>query len=130
LKEKFMTVTKLLGVAAVGAMLAMTATSERAQAMSLASPGAAAAVAQGASAQTTEVRWHRHWHPRRHWHPHRWHRGHRHHWWAVAHGIDAIIWKQTGPHCGPVVLQAVLSLLVSWVRSAVIQASPATPRRI
>jgi hypothetical protein len=37
--------------------------------MSLASPGAAATVAQGAAVQqtTTEVRWHRHWHPRRHW---------------------------------------------------------------
>jgi hypothetical protein len=76
-KEKFMTVTKLLGVAAVGAMLALAAPAERAQAMSLASPGAAATVAQGAAVQqTTEVRWHRHWHPRRHWHPHRWHRRH------------------------------------------------------
>jgi hypothetical protein len=72
-----MTMTKLLGVAAVGAMLAMAAPVERAQAMSLASPGAAANVAQGAAAQqTTEVRWHRGWHPRRHWHPHRWHRRH------------------------------------------------------
>jgi diadenosine tetraphosphate (Ap4A) HIT family hydrolase len=73
-----MTVTKLLGVAAVGAMLAMAAPAERAQAMSLASPGTAAAVNQGAAAPTTEVRWHRHWHP--HWRPHRWHRWHRRHW--------------------------------------------------
>ena len=67
-----MTVTKLLGVAAVGAMLAMVAPA--AQAMSLASPGAAATVSQGAAAQqTTEVRWHRHWHMHHHWH-HHWHR--------------------------------------------------------
>ncbi|HEU0151078.1 MAG TPA: hypothetical protein VFR21_29910 [Bradyrhizobium sp.] len=61
--------TKLLGIAAVGAMLVLAAPAERAQAMSLASPGAAATVAQGAAVQqtTTEVRWHRHWHPRRHW---------------------------------------------------------------
>ena len=72
-----MTVTKLLGVAAVGAMLAMAAPA--AQAMSLASPGAAATVGQNATVQpTTEVRWHRHWHPR--WRHHRWHRWHRRHW--------------------------------------------------
>lgn len=67
-----MTVTKLLGAAAVGAMLAMVAPA--AQAMSLASPGSAATVGQGAAAQqTTEVRWHRHWHMHHHWH-HHWHR--------------------------------------------------------
>jgi|APAra7269097403_1048558.scaffolds.fasta_scaffold13989_2 hypothetical protein len=74
-----MTVTKLLGVAAVGAMLAMAAPA--AQAMSLASPGAATTIGQNVAAQpTTEVRWHHHW--RRHWHPHphRWHRWHRRHW--------------------------------------------------
>ena len=72
-----MTVTKLLGVAAVGAMLTMAAPAERAQAMSLASPGAAAGLAQGtALQQITEVRWRHHWHSHRHWHPHRWHRRH------------------------------------------------------
>ncbi len=72
-----MTVTKLLGVAAVGAMLALAAPA--AQAMSLAGPGTATAMKkQGAAMQTTEVRWHhRHWH--RGWHPHRWHRWHRRH---------------------------------------------------
>jgi hypothetical protein len=70
-----MIVTKLLGVAAVGAMLAMAAPAT--QAMSLASPGPAATIGQDAATQaTTEVRWHRHWHP----HPHRWHRWHRRHW--------------------------------------------------
>ncbi|MGJ4940843.1 hypothetical protein ACQR1W_09745 [Bradyrhizobium sp. HKCCYLS1011] len=75
-----MTVTKLLGVAAVGAMLAMAVPAERAQALSLLNPGAAAAVQQGTAAPTTEVRWHHH-HWRRHWHPHRrWHHWHRRHW--------------------------------------------------
>jgi len=75
-----MTVTKLLGVASVGAMLAMAAPA--AQAMSLASPGTAAIVGQGAAAQTTEVHWHHHWHHHWHrgWHRHHWHRWHRHHW--------------------------------------------------
>ena len=71
-----MTVTKLLGVAAVGAMLALAAPA--AQAMSPAGPGTAAAMKQSAAVETTEVHWHRHWHP--HWHPHHWHRWHRHHW--------------------------------------------------
>ena len=71
-----MTVTKLLGVAAVGAMLAMAVPAERAQALSLINPGTAATVDHAAT-QTTEVRWHRGWHPRRHWQPrHRWHRRH------------------------------------------------------
>jgi hypothetical protein len=71
-----MTVTKLLGVAAVGAMLAMAIPAERAQALSLINPGTAATV-DHASTQTTEVRWRGHWHHRGHWHPrHRWHRRH------------------------------------------------------
>ena len=75
-----MIVTKLLGVAAVGAMLALAAPA--AHAMSLAGPGTATAMKQGAAAQTTEVRWHHGWHRGwlRGWRPHRWHRGHRHHW--------------------------------------------------
>jgi hypothetical protein len=71
-----MTVTKLLGVAAVGAMLAMAIPAERAQALSLINPGTAATV-DHAGTQTTEVRWRGHWHHRGHWHPrHRWHRRH------------------------------------------------------
>lgn len=73
-KEKLMTMTKLLGVAAVGAMLAMAAPTQHAQAMSVINPGPTAAVDHGPAAQTTEVRWHRHWHPRPH--PRRWHRRH------------------------------------------------------
>lgn len=64
-----MNVTRVLGLAAVGALLILAAPTERAQALSLANPGAAAAVQQDSKA-TTEVRWHR---------GHRWHRHHRWH---------------------------------------------------
>ena len=71
-----MNVTKLLGYAAVAGLLILAVPAERAQALSLASPGAAAAV-QDDSKQVTEVRWrHRGWHRHHRWH--RWH--HRHHW--------------------------------------------------
>ena len=66
-----MQVTKVLGLAAVGALLALAAPSDRAQALSLSNPGAAAAVQQDVRPDATEVRWGRH---------HGWHRGwHRHH---------------------------------------------------
>ena len=63
-----MNVTRVLGLAAVGALLVLAAPAERAQALSLSNPGAAAAVQEG-SQMTTEVRWHRwhRWHHRRHW---------------------------------------------------------------
>ena len=63
-----MNVTRVLGLAAVGALLVLAAPAERAQALSLSNPGAAAAVQEG-SQTTTEVRWHRwhRWHHRRHW---------------------------------------------------------------
>jgi hypothetical protein len=66
-----MQVTKVLGLAAVGALLVLAAPTERAQALSLSNPGAAAAVQQDAKPATTEVRWGRHYH-------HRW--NHRRHW--------------------------------------------------
>jgi hypothetical protein len=62
-----MNVTKFLGLAAVGALLVLAAPVERAHAMSLSNPGAAAAVQDGSKQTTTEVRWHRRWH-RRCWH--------------------------------------------------------------
>jgi hypothetical protein len=74
-----MQVTKALGLAAVGALLVLAAPTERAQALSLSNPGAAAAVQQDTKANTTEVRWGHHhggWH--RGYHRHRWH--HRRHW--------------------------------------------------
>jgi len=63
-----MNVTRVLGLAAVGALLVLVAPAERAQALSLSNPGAGTAVQKG-SQMTTEVRWHRwhRWHHRRHW---------------------------------------------------------------
>jgi hypothetical protein len=66
-----MNTRKVLGLAAVGGLLVLAAPPERAQALSLSNPGAAAAIEQGSQQMTTEVRWHR-------WHRHRWH--HRRHW--------------------------------------------------
>ena len=65
-----MNVTKVLGLAAIGALLMLAAPVERAQAMSLSNPGAAAAVQDGSRQITTEVRWGHHWHHHRHWHRH------------------------------------------------------------
>jgi hypothetical protein len=79
-KEKTMKGTKVLGLAAVGAFLLLAAPVERAQAVSLINPGAAATVQKDAKV-TTEVRWHHHhgWH-------HGWHRGwHHRHWWHRRH---------------------------------------------
>jgi hypothetical protein len=62
-----MKVTKVLGLAAIGALLILAAPTQQAQAMSLSSPSAAAAVHDD-TVQTTQVRWHHHWHHHRHWH--------------------------------------------------------------
>jgi hypothetical protein len=53
-----MNVTKLLGLAAVGAVLILAAPTQQAQAMSLSNPGAAAAVQDNSKQLTTQVRWH------------------------------------------------------------------------
>ena len=66
-----MNMTRVLGLAAVGGLLVLAAPAERAQALSLNNPGAAAAIQEGSQQVTTDVRWHR-------WHRHRWH--HRRHW--------------------------------------------------
>lgn len=65
--------TKILGLAAIGAVLALAAPA--ANAVSLSNPGAAAAVQEDIKPATTEV----HWRHRHHRHHHRWHRWHRHH---------------------------------------------------
>ena len=57
-----MQVTKILGLAAVGALLALTAPAERANALSLSNPGAAAAVQEDTRLATTEVHWRHHGH--------------------------------------------------------------------
>jgi hypothetical protein len=68
-----MNMNRVLGLAAVGALLVLAAPAERAQALSLSNPGAAAAIQDGSKQMTTtEVRWRR-WHHRRHWrHWRRW----------------------------------------------------------
>ncbi|HET7123896.1 MAG TPA: hypothetical protein VFI51_07255 [Bradyrhizobium sp.] len=66
-----MNMTRLLGLAAVGGLLVLAAPAERAQALSLGNPGAAAAIQDGSQQMTTEVHWRR-------WHRHRWH--HWRHW--------------------------------------------------
>jgi hypothetical protein len=78
---KQMSVKKILGFLAIGGLLVVAAPAERAQALSLASPGIAAAVQDDSSKLTTEVRWgyHRRWH-RRHWGYHRHWGWRRHHW--------------------------------------------------
>jgi hypothetical protein len=79
---KKISVKKILGLLAIGGLLVLTAPAERAQALSLASPGAAAAV-QDDSGLTTEVRWgHRHgWHHRHWgWRRHHWHHRHWRRW--------------------------------------------------
>jgi hypothetical protein len=62
-----MNVTKILGLAAVGALLILAAPVERAQALSLSNPGAAAAVQDASKQTTTEVGWRRRHHHHRHW---------------------------------------------------------------
>ena len=65
-----MKMTRVLGLAALGAVLVLAAPTQQAQALSLANPAAVAAVQEGSKASTTEVRWHRRWH--RHWHRRHW----------------------------------------------------------
>jgi hypothetical protein len=63
-----MNVTKALGLAAIGALLILAVP---AKALTLANPGAAAAVQESAKQTTTTVGWrHRGWH--RHWHHRHW----------------------------------------------------------
>lgn len=87
-----MNVKRVLGLAAVAGLLLVAAPAERAKALSLSTPGAAAAVQDESNKLTTEVRWHRHWRYHYHWRRHHWHRHfwrrhywhrhywHRHHW--------------------------------------------------
>jgi len=70
--------TKVLGLAAVGALLALAAP---ANAVSLSNPGAAAAVQEDVRPETTEVHWRHHHHHRWHrWHHYRHHHHHHRHW--------------------------------------------------
>jgi hypothetical protein len=71
-----MNVSKVLGLAAVGALLTLAVPAERALALSLSNPGAAAAVQEGSKeiSGATEVHW-------RHHRWHRWHHRHHHRHW-------------------------------------------------
>ncbi|AUC94060.1 hypothetical protein CWS35_06965 [Bradyrhizobium sp. SK17] len=73
-----MKVMKVLGLAAVGAVLVLAAPSERANAMSLATPGTATTVQDNANQSTTQVRYGRGWHRG-------WDRGHRRGWGHRRH---------------------------------------------
>lgn len=67
-----MNVSRLLGLAAIGGLLVLAAPLQRAEAMSLSNPAAAAQVQDDSKQMTTEVGWRR-WHRGgRHWH--HWHR--------------------------------------------------------
>jgi hypothetical protein len=63
-----MKMTRVLGTAALGALLVLAAPAKQAQALSLANPASVATIQEGSKASTTEVRWHHRWH--RHWHHH------------------------------------------------------------
>jgi hypothetical protein len=82
LRRIHVNVKKVFGFLAIGGLLVVAAPAERAQAVSLASPGAAAAVLDDSSKLTTEVRWHRHHGWRRHhgWHRHHWRHRHWRRW--------------------------------------------------
>ncbi|HZR71901.1 hypothetical protein [Bradyrhizobium sp.] len=64
-----MKITRVLGLAAIGAMLVLAAPVQQAQALSLANPAGVAAVQESSKASMIEVRWH--WHHHHHHHHHR-----------------------------------------------------------
>jgi hypothetical protein len=68
--EISMKMTRVLGLAALGALLVLAAPAKQAQALSLANPASVATIQEGSKASTTEVRWHHRWH--RHWHRRHW----------------------------------------------------------
>jgi hypothetical protein len=68
--EITMKMTRVLGLAAVGALLVLATPVKQAQALSLANPATVTAIQEGSKASMTEVRWHRRWH--RHWHRRHW----------------------------------------------------------
>jgi hypothetical protein len=64
-----MKMTRLLGLAAIGAVLVLAAPAQQAQALSLANPASVTAIQEGSKVTTTEVHWHhRGWHHHRCWH--------------------------------------------------------------
>jgi hypothetical protein len=63
-----MKMTRVLGLAAIGAVLVLAAPVKQAQALSLANPATVTAIQEGSKISTTEVRWHGHWRRHRCWH--------------------------------------------------------------
>jgi hypothetical protein len=63
--------TRVLGLAALGAFLALAAPAAPAQALTLMNPGAAAAVQDGSKEMITEVGYHHHHHYHHHHYHHR-----------------------------------------------------------
>ena len=63
-----MKMTRVLGLAAIGAMLVLAAPARQAQALSLANTAGVTAIQESSKTTTTEVRWHHRWH--HHWHHH------------------------------------------------------------
>ena len=62
-----MKMTRVLGLAALGAVLVLARAGQQAQALSLANPATVTAIQEGSKASATEVRWHRRWHRHRCW---------------------------------------------------------------
>ncbi|WP_412773857.1 hypothetical protein [Nitrobacter sp.] len=85
-----MLLKKILGFAALGALLVVAAPAQQAQAATPVSPGIAATAQGDAGKLTTNVQWghhhHRHWRPH-HYHHHHWrpHRHYHHHWRPYHH---------------------------------------------
>ena len=65
-----MKMTRVLSLAAIGAMLVLAAPARQAQALPLANPASVTAVQESSKTTTTEVRWHHHWHHHHHHHHH------------------------------------------------------------
>ncbi len=63
-----MKITRVLDLAAIGAMLVLAAQVQQAQALSLANPAGVTEAQESSKASTTEVRWH--WHHHHHHHHH------------------------------------------------------------
>ena len=81
-----MNIRKILGFAAIAGLLFVAAPTDRAQAMSLNSPGIAAAVQGDVAEGVTQVQYHHHGyrhHHRGYGRPH--HFRHRHHGWHRPH---------------------------------------------
>ena len=76
-----MHVTRILGFAAVGALLIVAAPAQQALAATPVNPGIATTAQGNTGKLTTEVHWRHngHWNHHHHWHHRHWGHGHGHH---------------------------------------------------